>query len=211
MQALFLKDSPQAYYVHCFAHKLQLALVAAAESETSIWLFFSKMSVIVNLIKVSPKRHTELQSAQAIEVAEMVATGERDTGRGANQLGTLQRAGKTRWSSHFDMTCSLIDMFGAVITVLGHMVIEASSNSVRGEAAGSLEKMKTFDFVFILHLMNKTLGITDLLCKALQQKSLDIFNAMRFVRSTKGFLNTLRSDGFAIHLEHICAFCLSQT
>lgn len=98
-QALFLKDSPQAYYIHCFAHKLQLALVAAAESETLIWLFISKMHVIVNLIKVSPKRQTKLLSAQAIEVAEMVATGERDTGRGANQLGTLQRAGKTRWFS----------------------------------------------------------------------------------------------------------------
>ncbi|XP_025684879.1 uncharacterized protein [Arachis hypogaea] len=30
LQALFLKDFPQAYYVHCFAHRLQLALVAAS-------------------------------------------------------------------------------------------------------------------------------------------------------------------------------------
>ncbi|XP_029148846.1 uncharacterized protein [Arachis hypogaea] len=30
LQALFLKDSPQAYYVHCFAYRLQLALVAAS-------------------------------------------------------------------------------------------------------------------------------------------------------------------------------------
>ena len=31
LQALFLRDSPSAYYVHCFAHRLQLTLVAAAE------------------------------------------------------------------------------------------------------------------------------------------------------------------------------------
>ncbi|XP_057734118.1 uncharacterized protein LOC130949408 [Arachis stenosperma] len=31
LQALFLKDSPQAYYVHCFAHRLQLALVATSK------------------------------------------------------------------------------------------------------------------------------------------------------------------------------------
>ncbi|CAI0460737.1 unnamed protein product [Linum tenue] len=30
LQALFLKDSPQAYYVHCMAHRLQLSLVAAS-------------------------------------------------------------------------------------------------------------------------------------------------------------------------------------
>ncbi|XP_073304657.1 uncharacterized protein [Primulina huaijiensis] len=58
LQALFLRDSPQAYYVHCFAHRLQLALVAAAEKESSIWLFFSKLNSICNLIKAYPKRHT---------------------------------------------------------------------------------------------------------------------------------------------------------
>jgi len=28
LQALFLNDCPCAYYVHCFAHRLQLALVS---------------------------------------------------------------------------------------------------------------------------------------------------------------------------------------
>ncbi|XP_075480629.1 uncharacterized protein LOC142521291 [Primulina tabacum] len=78
LQALFLMDSPQSYYVHCFAHRLQLALVAAAEKESSIWLFFSKLNFICNLIKASPKRHIELQFAQAIEIATMVATGIRE-------------------------------------------------------------------------------------------------------------------------------------
>ena len=40
LQALFLIDCPYAYYVHCFAHRLQLALVATAGNEISIWLFF---------------------------------------------------------------------------------------------------------------------------------------------------------------------------
>ncbi|XP_047308075.1 zinc finger MYM-type protein 1-like [Impatiens glandulifera] len=33
LQALFLKDCSCAYYVHCFAHWLQLALIAVAEKE----------------------------------------------------------------------------------------------------------------------------------------------------------------------------------
>ncbi|KAK3211683.1 hypothetical protein Dsin_016389 [Dipteronia sinensis] len=33
LQALFLKDCPYAYYVHCFAHRLQLALVAASKEK----------------------------------------------------------------------------------------------------------------------------------------------------------------------------------
>ncbi|KAK1395010.1 Repressor of the inhibitor of the protein kinase-like protein [Heracleum sosnowskyi] len=33
LHALFLRDCPYAYYVHCFAHRLQLALVGAAEKQ----------------------------------------------------------------------------------------------------------------------------------------------------------------------------------
>ncbi|GAV62763.1 Dimer_Tnp_hAT domain-containing protein, partial [Cephalotus follicularis] len=40
-------------------------------------------------------------------------TGELETGRGANQIGTLQRAGDTRWSSHLNSITSLIRMFHA--------------------------------------------------------------------------------------------------
>ena len=63
LQALFLRDCPYAYYVHCFAHRLQLALVAAAGNEISIWLFFSKLTTIINLICASPKHDTELHYA----------------------------------------------------------------------------------------------------------------------------------------------------
>ncbi|XP_047309720.1 zinc finger MYM-type protein 1-like [Impatiens glandulifera] len=87
LQALFLKDCPYAYYVHCFAHRIQLALVTAAEKEISIWLFFSNLTTIINLITSSSKRNTELQSAQANEIARSIADGEHEIGRGANQIG----------------------------------------------------------------------------------------------------------------------------
>eukprot|EP00258_Populus_trichocarpa_P022501 XP_024438520.1 zinc finger MYM-type protein 1 [Populus trichocarpa] len=207
LQALFLRDCPYAYYVHCFAHRLQLALVATAGNEISIWLFFSKLTTIINLICASPKRHTELHYAQAIEIAHMVATGERETGRGANQIGNLHRSGTTRWSSHFDSICSLIDMYGATITVLESMVQEGSSNSICGEAGGCLIVMKSFEFIFILYLMHKIMGITDLLCRALQQKSLDILNAMDLVSTTKALLQTLRDAGFDLLLANVQFVC----
>jgi hypothetical protein len=59
------------------------------------------------------------------------------------------------------------------------MVQEESSNSIRGEANGCLIVMKSFEFIFILYLMHKIIGTADLLCRALQQKSLDILNAIK--------------------------------
>ncbi|GAV68771.1 LOW QUALITY PROTEIN: Dimer_Tnp_hAT domain-containing protein, partial [Cephalotus follicularis] len=49
----------------------------------------------------------------AIGVARMIDTGELETGREANQIGTLQRAGDTRWSSHLNSITSLMRMFHA--------------------------------------------------------------------------------------------------
>ena len=51
------------------------------------------MTCIVNLISASPKRHTKLRSAQAIEIERGITSGERETSKGANQMGTLHRAG----------------------------------------------------------------------------------------------------------------------
>ena len=79
------------------------------------------LSYIVNIISASSKRHDELQSA--LDIAHMVETSERMTGRGINQIGTLHRAGATRWSSHFDSICSLIDMYEANMTVLNNIKV----------------------------------------------------------------------------------------
>ncbi|XP_075499737.1 uncharacterized protein LOC142538264 [Primulina tabacum] len=207
LQALFLKDWPYAYYVHCFAHRLQLALVEAAEKQISIWLFFSDLTIIVNLVTSSSKRNAELQSYQVNEIARSVVADERETGRRANQIGTLHRAGTTRWSSHFYSICSLIDMYDATNNVLENIIIDGTSTSMREEAGGSLIVMKSFDFIFILHLMHKIMGITNLLCCALQQKSLDIISAMDLVSTTKELFLRLRNDGFDILLSYIKSFC----
>jgi hypothetical protein len=132
-----------------------------------LFIFFSKLTTIINLISASLKRHTELHNAQAIEIAHMIATREREIGRRANQISNLHQSGTTRWSSHFDSICSLIDMYGATITVLESMVQEGSSNSIHGEVGGCLIVMKSFEFIFILYLMHKIMGITDLICQAL--------------------------------------------
>jgi len=68
------------------------------------------------------------------------------------------------------------------------MVQEGSFNSICEEAGGCLIVMKSFKFIFILYLMHKIMEITDLLCRALQQKSLDILNAIDFVSTIKSLL-----------------------
>lgn len=50
------------------------------------------------------------------------------------------------------------------------------------------------------------MGITNVLCQALQQKSQDISNALHLVSTTKTFIQKLREDGWDILLENIILF-----
>ncbi|KAL5859770.1 hypothetical protein ACOSQ4_001066 [Xanthoceras sorbifolium] len=207
LQALFLKDCPSAYYVHCFAHRLQLALIAVAKEVHDIWLFFSKLNSIVNFVGASFKRHSQLKSIREDEIKELIALGELDTATGANQIRTLQRPGATRWSSHFTSISRLIQMFGSTSTLLENLIDNGLNSNIRGEAKGVYEDLRSFKFVFILLLMHKILGISDFLCQSLQLKSQDILNAMSLVTSTKMLLLELRETAWDSFIKSVVSFC----
>ncbi|XP_050263883.1 uncharacterized protein LOC126708104 [Quercus robur] len=139
LQALFLKDCPYAYYVHCMAHRLQLALVTASREVKDVHQFFDHLVNIINIVVGSSKRSDELQHAQAEQVENMIASNEIETGRGANQIGTLQRAGDTRWGSHFQSICSLIKMFDATCKVINTISEEGANYKQRGDAEGAYQ------------------------------------------------------------------------
>ena len=48
---------------HCFAHRLQLALVAASREVIQVHEVFTQLTSIVNIVGVSCKRHDQLQAA----------------------------------------------------------------------------------------------------------------------------------------------------
>ena len=86
-------------------------------------------------------------------------------------------------------------MFGVVHEYLEKLICNGLNNDIQGEAKGVYDVMSTFKFVFILHLINKVLGISDLLCQALQMKSQDFLNAIHLISATKSLLQNLRENG----------------
>ena len=55
LKTLILKDNPSAYYVHCFAHKLQLTLVVVAKNHIKIATFFNLVAKVFNIVGASCK------------------------------------------------------------------------------------------------------------------------------------------------------------
>ncbi|KAL5758277.1 hypothetical protein ACOSP7_020888 [Xanthoceras sorbifolium] len=171
LQALFLGECPYAYYIHCMAYRPQLALVGSSREVIPVYQFFSKLTSAVNIIGASCKRNSELQYAQKDAIEQMIIIDELETGKRANQLANLQRAGDTRWGSHFHSICSLLRLFSPTCVVLQNIINDGSNYTQRGDADTAYDAITSFEFIFILHLMKKIMGSTDILCQALQQKS----------------------------------------
>ena len=206
LKTKILREQPCAYYVHCFAHQLQLALVAVAKKNIDIASFFATANSVVNHVGASCKRR-DLLRGQLQE--ELVIAFENDcliTGRGLNQETSLKRAGDTRWNSHYGTLISIISMFSSVVHVL-QMVIDDNPNESAGEANKLMREILTFEFVFHLFLMKVILGLTNDLSQALQRKDQEIVNAMALVKSCKEKLHWMRNNGFDALVDEVSSFC----
>ncbi|CAN0881724.1 Zinc finger MYM-type protein 1 [Linum grandiflorum] len=168
LKALFLRDCSYAYFVHCFTHRLQLALLTSAKV----------LDCIINVVKTSPKRIGDLKVIHNTDLESMLNIGEIQSGQGANQMTSLKRSGPTRWGSHYHSILSIINIFNATCVVLE-----------------DLSRLK------------QIMEITDFLCQALQQESVDIGAAIGFVSVEKAKLQHLRDEGWDQLLQEVKSFC----
>ncbi|XP_035838909.1 uncharacterized protein LOC110942602 [Helianthus annuus] len=130
-----------------------------------------------------------------------------ETGRGKNQELSFARAGDTRWSSHEKTLLRLLALYPTVIDVLEYIETLGFDCVHKSQADGLQIYMKSFKFVYYLHLMKHILGVTNTLCVALQRKDQDILNAVGMVKSTKEELQRYRLEGFDSLLKDVASFC----
>ena len=98
-------------------------------------------------------------------------------------------------------------MFDATCKVINTISEEGANYKQRGDAEGAYQVLTSFEFILILHLMKEMMGITYVLCQALQQHSQDLLNAMHLVSTTKSLIQELRDDGWEPLLASVISFC----
>ena len=207
LQKKILDMNPYAFYVHCFAHRLQLVVVSVASSCSSIHDFFEYISLIVTTSSASCKRRDVLTEEHHQYLVDMLERGEISSGRGLNQETNLTRPGDTRWGSHYTTFLRLHQMWLATLYVLREVNDEGRGLT---QAAGLIEKMENYKFVFILKLMLKLLAITDELSHVLQTKDLNIVHAMELVNDVKNRLASMRENGWESLLDEVQQFCMEK-
>ena len=128
-------------------------------------------------------------------MVSLLESGEILPGRGQHQETSLARPGDTRWGSNHRTLIWIHQMWDSVISVLDSISHDGTDAEERGLASGYMINMETFEFVIILHLMLRVLGLTNDLSYALQQKDQNIVCVMNMIVSLKSLLQKLRDDG----------------
>ncbi|CAN6717423.1 unnamed protein product [Malus baccata var. baccata] len=209
LKTKILSKYPQAFYVHWFAHQLQLALVAVTKGIEGVAIFFNNASILVNTIGSSCKRRDAFRKKQLEQIKKALDIGDLETGRGLNQESSLMRPCHTHWNSHYGTTVSIIVMFEAMVEVLEWIKDDTNQDNF-GETSQLFHNIQTFDFLFHLFFMRLILRVTNELSQALQKKDQDIVNAMALVEVCKQRLQSLRDDDFGNLLDDVQKFCLEH-
>ncbi|CAN6562398.1 unnamed protein product [Malus baccata var. baccata] len=79
LKTKILNKYPQAFYVHCFAHQLHLALVAVAKGIEGVAIFFNNASILVNTIGSSCKRRDAFREKQLEQITKALDIGDLET------------------------------------------------------------------------------------------------------------------------------------
>jgi len=139
LKALILQETPSAHCIHCFAHQLQLTLVAVAKKHKEVKTFFAIVSNVLNVIGVSFKRRDKLRDHQAELLEQLLESGEVQSGKGLNQERGLQRPGDTRWGSHCKTLDNFVVLFASIVHVLGVIEYEGQEANDRLQAEAFFE------------------------------------------------------------------------
>ncbi|XP_022877495.1 zinc finger MYM-type protein 1-like isoform X2 [Olea europaea var. sylvestris] len=207
LKELILKENPRAFYIHCFAYRLEGALVDVAKNHMETGSLFSLASRMVNIVGVLSNRCDLLREKQAAIISNALQNSEISSGQSLNQHNIVNSPHDAHWGSHYGTLTTLITMFSPILDVLEMIIDVESCRDQRFWAKYLLDGMPSFDFAFSLHLMRTILGISNELSKALQRNDEDIVNAISLVKVCKQQLQVMRENGWDSLLEQVCSFC----
>lgn len=171
VQALFRKEVPYAYYIHCNNHRLNLVLVDVAKNVEEADKFFLLLQDIYVFMSGSTIH------SRFIELQKKV---------GKYKPIELKRLCMTRWSSQIHSCRALKSVLDIVLLLLNNIVLEKTDRS--SEAVGLLN-MIDFQFIYLLYLFNDLLSEIHIVSKYLQDVNADISKAIILIQATNESLN----------------------
>lgn len=175
VQAEILKVSPNAYYVHCAAHNLNLVLNDSVKNVVEIRNFYDLVESVYVFFGHSIKRWALLQSITNAKI-------------------TIKKLTPTRWSSRHDALEALRFRYVDILKTLAKIMLTSTNKAEVNEAKSLRNHLEKFETVFLVVFQNKILKNIDALSKLLQKKEQNIEAASKMFTTATEIINQMRNN-----------------
>ena len=189
VQQIIKNVAPQAMYIHCYAHCLNLVLVDTTKINTDASSFFVLLEALYVFLTTSKAHAIYLEKQKELHPTQ--------------QIHEMVRLSDTRWTSRWSAVNAICKTFESIIATLE--AIQLGSDKMKAiEAGGLLLQVNNFKFLVHLVVFDRLLTTTHSLSNQLQCIELDIGKAGNLVRSTQSTLQQLRSDSEWTNVYKYC-------
>ena len=174
---------PNAVYVHCLCHRLNLILCDTAEACSAIKKFFGILQEIHVYVFFggSAPRWALLQALSSEEKAI-----------------SLKGLSNTRWESRHSSVFALLARFPDVIKTLTRLKLTSDKAPVRHKAGALLENIVKMEFLVPLVFWEQILQFTNRVSKMLQSETVDLSVATELLKLPMDNVQSLHNNFEAI-------------
>ena len=177
VQQRIKEHAPNAIYIHCVCHRLNLVVHDAAECCAEMKTFFAIVEEVYKFFGLSAP-NWELLKAFQTEAKNV----------------TLKHLSSTRWESRHNSIFALIQQYSNIITSLCHLKLTSTDSSMRRNADQLSEKITTMEFLVLLFVWEKILRAVYAVSKQLQPKSVNLASSAALLCETVDFIRSLRNE-----------------
>lgn len=183
LQAKILEKNPQALFIWCSAHRLNLIVSQAVGSCSNAVDLFGNLEKIFTFITGSKARSALFREKQ-LELYPK------------QQIRFVKRVNTTRWMSHAHALNTVLDIYYAVYQTIEEVRNRDGRSDFKlgADCNGLLSYLTSYRFLMTALSFKKIFEILEPLTRTLQARDIDILAAMHLVNSAKESIVALRTD-----------------
>ncbi|XP_030834454.1 zinc finger MYM-type protein 1-like [Strongylocentrotus purpuratus] len=194
VQARLKEHFPNAQYVHCHAHRLNLVLVDMCKNVSSAGEFFVLLEALYVFMTRSlvHKVFVDYQQRAKCRVKELV------------------RLSDTRWVCRYQSLSTLKTRYSYILEVLEHFCDSQESKrdpKLVVEARGLLNQAMSVSFVTHLEVLMTLLSHSQALSETLQANDANLGNAVTMINSVISIAEETRASGWPDLVQDITRIC----
>lgn len=178
VQTRIKSKSPNAEYVHCASHNLNLVLNDSVKSIREIGDFYDVINNVYVFFGQSLPRWQLLKESASSEKCIVNLT--------------LKKLCPTRWSSRYDAVLSMNVNFILVLKCLTKIILTSTKSPEVVEATGLVKKISTFDFIVLLVMQSRILENIQIASKFLQRSDINLDDASLVLQRSLKTMTDLR-------------------